>query len=282
MRENGPSIDSEVSTADHGSCPHGNSPYSCPECGSSEEFLRSVGSGTESGLIRGADVALDDHERSILKTIDWNVPGEGEQNGGAGFFATGPMSDREREAAIADAVVRGFERGGAIVQLVSADSLLTDPSALGIVDRVLNIGHVKGARLDGNPRVMIVTGFSQSPRLTEEGIRKAIDRIVGRRIDSEGLERIMKSPDKDSAAVSGSQEETEINWAMLLARRFVANGTWQAVAKRKNTPRETIYLMTVAPNEIFDLVNAFQSGDPLHRSDMVARWQEDIFVPPPR
>ncbi len=263
-------------------CRHGNGSHECRTCRTDESFLQMPDKALESGVLSKEEIAdLSDDEQGAIQTIDWNVPEPNDIVGGAGFFSTGPMKAKGREAAVAEKIVTGFEKGGAHVQILPVDDLLLDPSPLDLVERVLAIGKEHGTRVAGKPRVIIVTGFSSSKLLHNEGIYGAIGQILNGQTDRKMGENLFRAPDKARAVASLPPEQAEMAWALQLAMRYAAISSWQAVASRKNNLKhDTIILMTVAPDEIYSLVNSFQTGRSTGLSDMVQRWREYIFVPP--
>lgn len=279
MSQEKPSLVSETEK-----CIHRHSPYTCDWCSSSEAMLKSKEEAMRSGLLCEGEVELTERESAIINTLDWNLAGPGEETGEAGYFSTGPLSDSKREGVIAWKIVEGFERGGAEVQILSADDLLIDSSAQDLVRRVISIGDTHGVRTaDGKPRVIVVTGFLKSKHITDNGVRLAIERIQQNQFEKKNLELILQSQDKEKAmAATVASRDTESSWALLLAMRYAALSSWQSVAKRKNSRHDTICLVTVAPDEIFYLVNIFQTGNSGDWSDMVQRWREGIFSPPKR
>ncbi|MFA4845221.1 MAG: hypothetical protein WC654_01545 [Patescibacteria group bacterium] len=245
-----------------------------------QSILKSSKDASQDGLLRLGDVPLSEREQSIIHTIEWNVPESNEYVGNTGYFSTGSIKDVERESVIARLFVEGFELGGAAVNILSADRLLTDPSAQDLVRRTLSIGDAIGVREAGKPRVIIVTGFAQSKFLTSAGVASALDHILKSDYDEKKIEQILTSPVKETTTTDLFPEYSDTAWALLLARRYMAGSSWQAVAARKNSHHETIILITVGPDEIFRLVNAYQTNDLLVPSDMVKRWEEGIYSPP--
>lgn len=268
-------------------CPHGHNPFTCNACRQDTSSLISFTIAKQKGWLRDGTVPLTKREESIISVLDWQLPPQGEPVGWCGYFATGPMSEAaEREPVIAGMIAEKLEAGGSPVLVWTFDDILTYPSGADLVDRVLFIGSKIGARdADGKPRTIIATGFSQSKRLTEAGVRDALTWSLSVKQDQAGAKRMMDfllelrgQPDKDrfvNEHISNISERERV-WALFLAYRYVAGSSWQAIATRKNSPRDTIQMGTVAPDEIYLLLNAFQTGGngASYKSDMVARWEE--------
>lgn len=200
---------------------------------------------------------------------------------GAGIHDTGPFTEPEVEKSQATKILVLMQAKGIETSCIAVDDLICDPTGISLVERICDIGKAHGVRTpNGNPRGVIITGFTQSRYITAESLEQlktlALRQDDRGKILKEEAKMLMLSRNKREALEQLPVEHRRLIAGTLLYFRYTL-GDWQELAGRKNTRRESIITITVGPHEIYETLLALQTGTthPLGAtSDMLFRWKE--------
>ncbi len=246
-------------------------------------------------LEQTGEITLTEKERALLNTISWLV--NPDHVSGAGVFQSGSINELNREKIITSKIKEKFIKGGSAVNLLSVDDLLEHKPRISVVNKILNLSRdteIGVKDKSGKPRVIIITGFSQSKFLTKNGLEWLIE--TSEKKDSKDLKDMearansgILSTDTPSEILGNTDTLSEILGNIdnaedreHLASYMFANafhGNWQALSVRKNSSKENIITITVIPTEALQGMLAYETGtkQPVgNLSDFLLRMREFI------
>lgn len=233
-------------------------------------------------LEQTGEIQLTETEQGLIDTIPWLIDLDRGVSG-AGVFQSGSIDEPNREKIITSKIKEGFIKAGTTVNLLSIDDLLEYQPGISVVNKILNLSEDKkiGAKdKSGKPRVIIITGFSQSKFLTKNGLEWLVEASEKKDLQDMGARAksgILSTDTLSKILEDIDNTEDREHLASYMFAYALNSSNWQSLSARKNSSKESIITITVIPTEALQAMLAYETGtrQPVGaQSDFLFRMRE--------